>query len=72
MSNIQELIRAARAAIGEGNSDTDWKIVPTEHAKLFEEKAASLKRMWKPRPLGGEETFSRLEADPDCDMRSAC
>jgi hypothetical protein len=42
MSNTRELIRIACDAIGVGNSDTDWKIVPTEHAEMFEEKAPSL------------------------------
>jgi hypothetical protein len=42
MSNAHELIRIARDAMGEGNSDTDWKIVPTEHAEMFEEKAPLL------------------------------
>lgn len=42
MVSTQELIRAARAAIGEGNSDTDWKIVPAEHSELFADKSAPL------------------------------
>jgi hypothetical protein len=42
MSNPDELIRIAQDAIGEGNSDTDWKIVPTEHAEMLAEKAPSL------------------------------
>src|SRR5262245_8275190 len=41
MTNTQELILVARNAIGEGNSATDWKIVPTEHAALFRDKSAS-------------------------------
>jgi len=32
----------------------------------------SLKRTWKPRPLGGEETFSWPEAGPDCDAMCPC
>ena len=44
MSNTQELIRTARDAIGEGNSETDWKIVPTEHAEQFAAKAPLLKK----------------------------
>ena len=32
----------------------------------------SLKRTWKPRPLGGEETFSRPEAGPGCDTMGGC
>ena len=42
MSNAKELMRAAQDAIGEGDSDTDWKIVPTEHATSFADKAQSL------------------------------
>lgn len=44
MSNPQELIDAAYDVIGKGNSETDWKIVPTEHADLFADQAASLSR----------------------------
>jgi predicted chitinase len=32
----------------------------------------SLKRTWKPRPLGGEETFSRPEAGPGCASMNPC
>ena len=56
MSNAHELIRIARDAIGVGNSETDWKIVPTEHAKMFEEKAPSLDenlRGSRPKGLAG-------------------
>lgn len=42
MSDTQELIKKAVEAIGAGNSDADWKIVPTEHADAFNEKAHSL------------------------------
>jgi hypothetical protein len=42
MPNADEVICTARDAIGVGNSDTDWKIVPTEHAKIVEKKAPSL------------------------------
>jgi len=53
MPNHQELIRIARNAVGEGSSDTDWKIVPTEHAEMFEEKAPSLaKNLRGSRPTG--------------------
>ncbi len=44
MSNTQELIGAARDVVGAGGSDTDWKIVPTEHAKFLADTAASLAR----------------------------
>ena len=42
MSNEKELIRTAREVIGMGKSDTDWKVVPTEHAKMFKDNAPSL------------------------------
>jgi hypothetical protein len=42
MQDAKELIRTALHAIGEGNSDTDWKIVPTEHAELFAHSAPPL------------------------------
>jgi hypothetical protein len=41
MSTAQELIAAARDAIGEARSDSDWKIVPTEHANELAAKGAS-------------------------------
>ena len=58
MSNAHELIRIAREAIGAGNSDTDWKIVPTEHAKMFGEKAPLLaENLRGSRPTGLAEMY---------------
>lgn len=63
MSNTHELIRIACDAIGEGNSDTDWKIVPTEHAKMFEEKAPSLaENLRGSRAKGLAEMYEALNA----------
>ncbi|MDP6558087.1 MAG: hypothetical protein QGG71_25700 [Pirellulaceae bacterium] len=42
MPDEDSLIDAARDAIGCGDSATDWRIVPTEHAEVFAEKAPSL------------------------------
>jgi len=36
------------------------------------DRLLSLKRTWKPRPLGGEETFSQPEAGPGCERMCAC
>jgi hypothetical protein len=41
MPTAQELIAAARSAIGDRKPDTDWKIVPTEHASELAAKSAS-------------------------------
>lgn len=61
MPNTKELIRAARDAIGEGNSDTDWKIVPTEHAELFADKAPSLAQTLRgSRPQGLAKMYEDL------------
>ena len=58
MSNAHELIRIARDAIGVGNSDTDWRIVPTEHAEMLEEKAPSLaENLQGARPKGLAEMY---------------
>ena len=61
MSNTQELILTARDAIGEGNSDTDWKIVPTEHAEQFAAKAPLLKKnLSGSRPTGLAKMYEDL------------
>src|SRR5688572_23228512 len=61
MSNPRELIGIARDAIGEGNSDTDWRIVPTEHAKLFAAKAPSLAESLRgSRPTGLAQMYEDL------------
>lgn len=63
MSKAHELIRTADDAIGAGNSDTDWKIVPTEHAKIFEEKAPSLaENLRGSRPKGLAEMYEEWNA----------
>lgn len=36
------MISIAKKAIGKGNPETDWKIIPSEHAEMFQEKASSL------------------------------
>ena len=55
------MIRAAQDAIGEGDSDNDWKIVPTEHAQMFEGKADSLAQTLRgERPNGLAEMYERL------------
>lgn len=56
MSQAQEWIHTAQHVIGEGNSDTDWKIVPTEHAEWFETEAVPLAqnlRGSRPKGLAG-------------------
>lgn len=63
MSNPDELIGIARDAIGAGNSDTDWKIVPTEHAEMFAEKAASLAaNLRRAHPKGLAEMYEEWNA----------
>jgi len=44
MSDAESLIQSAIEIIGKGDSDYDWKIVPSEHAALYEEKAPTLAR----------------------------
>lgn len=53
MTDTQGLILAAQNAIGEGDSTTDWKIVPTEHAKLFAEQSAQLAQVLRGSRLQG-------------------
>jgi type II secretory pathway pseudopilin PulG len=61
MSNPQELIDAAYDVIGEGNSETDWEIVPTEHAELFADQAGSLSRNLRgSRPKGLAQMYEEL------------
>ncbi len=61
MPNTKELIRAAREAIGAGHSDTDWKIVPTEHAEMFADKADSLAQTLRgSRPQGLAKMYEEL------------
>jgi hypothetical protein len=61
MPTPQELIQTARDAIGRGNVDTDWKILPTEHAQLFAAKAPSLARnLSGSRPTGLATMYEEL------------
>jgi hypothetical protein len=56
-----DLILAAYAPIGEGDSDTDWKIVPTEHAELFADKAAPLAQALRgAQPNGRAKMYEEL------------
>jgi len=59
--SLQDLIDAARRAIGKGDPESDWKLVPTEHAELFEEKAAPLAELLRgSRPTGHAEKYEEL------------
>jgi hypothetical protein len=42
MSENQNAINTAIHAIGAGDSDKDWRVAPTEHARIFERVAPSL------------------------------
>ncbi len=60
--NPHEMIDAARTAIGKGDPESDWKIVPTEHAKLFEETAPPLAELLRGARLeGNAEKFKELD-----------
>lgn len=59
--NPHELVDAAREAIGDGDPDFDWKIVPTEHAELFKEKATPLADLLHgSRPIGHAKKYEEL------------
>lgn len=61
MSNTRELIDAASRAIGEGDKSKDWKIVPSEHAELLENKAPSLAEVLRGSlPKGLTEMYEEL------------
>ncbi|MCI0744229.1 MAG: hypothetical protein L0Y58_02385 [Verrucomicrobia subdivision 3 bacterium] len=63
MTITQELILAARDAVGEGDSATDWKIVPTEHAVLLADKSASFAEVLRgARPKGIAKMYVELDA----------
>jgi hypothetical protein len=63
MSTPQELIQTARNAIGPGDSGSDWKIVPTEHAKQFAENAPPLAKILSgARATGLAQTYEELNA----------
>lgn len=65
MSEPDELIRIARDAIGVGNSSTDWKIVPTEHADMFAKSAPSLAEI-----LRGARTQGLAEMYEECNAKA--
>ncbi|MEL7368777.1 MAG: hypothetical protein AAFN74_07690, partial [Myxococcota bacterium] len=57
MSNTQEVIRTARAAIGDSQAD-DWRIDPTAHAQWFERDAPTLAdNLRRARPEGLARVF---------------
>lgn len=63
MPETKELIRKAFDAVGKSNSDTDWKIVPTEHADLFANEAPSLaETLRRARPEGLANMYEQLNA----------
>ena len=61
MARVSESIRKAIDAIGESNSDEDWKIEPTQHAELFRSQAPSLADvLLDTRPMGLAEQYEAL------------
>lgn len=54
MPENEELIAAAKDAIGNGQPDQDWKVTPTEHAALLGGKAPSLAKV-----LGGTRALGQ-------------
>jgi hypothetical protein len=59
----EEQIRLAREAIGAGNSETDWKIVPSEHADMFATSAPNLARnLRSERTQGLAKIYERWNA----------
>lgn len=64
MSDARELIRNAALAIGQGDSDEDWKVAPTAHAEQFADKAPSLAdNLLDSRPQGLAEMFEDQDAE---------
>lgn len=53
MDNARELIRNATVAMGKGNSDTDWKLAPSEHAELLAKASAPLAEILQGARLSG-------------------
>jgi hypothetical protein len=73
MGTVQpvDLIRWARDAIGEGDSATDWRIEPTEHAKLFATSAPSLAEDLRgERPQGLAEIYEQSNGQANRDRDS--
>jgi len=63
MSDAKELIRNAALAIGQGDSDEDWKVAPTAHAELLAAKAPSLAdNLIGSRPQGLAAMFEEQDA----------
>jgi xanthosine utilization system XapX-like protein len=64
MSNMKELIDEVRGVIGVGSADTDWKVIPTQHAEQFKPKAPTLaENLLAARPSGLAEEFEKLDSD---------
>jgi hypothetical protein len=58
------MIQGAREAVGESDPKTDWKIVLSEHAKMFEVKAPSLaKNLRGARPKGLAEIYEERDSN---------
>ena len=64
-SNEQALITNARETIGEGEPATDWQVTPTEHARMFAEKAPSLAAC-----LGGSRQMVLAESYEELNLRA--
>src|SRR5215831_8484630 len=63
MATPQELVQMARNAIGAGDSDADWRIVPSEHARMFEATAPTLAaNLRDSRRTGLAEIYEELNA----------
>ena len=63
MANAQELIRIARAAIGDGGTE-DWQIIPSEHARWFERAAPTLSdNLRRARPEGLAKMFEDADRE---------
>lgn len=53
MEEAKEMIRATRKAIGKNDPSEDWKIVPTEHAEMYEDTAPPLAEVLRGARPGG-------------------
>jgi hypothetical protein len=70
MGTVQpgDMIRWAREAIGVGDSATDWRIVPTEHAQLLATGAPSLAQDLRgERPQGLAEIYEQCNSQANRD-----
>ncbi len=62
MMTVDEVVRKARAAIGDAGPD-DWKVDPTAHAREFEDKAPSLAdNLRRSRPEGLARQFKEKDS----------